>query len=400
MTVVNFDEAGGLTIDRAGYDAFINGNNATFGAVPQISGTNAALLEQILADGNAVQFGAGIYPFNREVQLTRQFDLRGAGRSQTLLWAPQSHFLHMVGGGATYPVLQDLTIEASGNVLRTDAWAVNAIHGLSARDAAFVSYADHAFENDRSQTGGTGCPNYGSKFLNVGVYAGAGKAGFYNWQSGSNVFDNMVDQHTYFANGWCNKKGIIKALFWNTTVHRLCNSNISYAGMDYVYLWDRPSAMTWFGADGNLFEGNSFSFQAIAKCTTSNFFLNVSGNRYLQNSARETGHHYIFANGNTYVGECDSPSPIYEENGNIRNISDAPVYCVTGLLDSGKTKRRLSYFGPRALARDGAKAPSRLIPVPGQPMPDKATTAAEMQMLDMWQKYGDEIHYMQRTEWL
>lgn len=399
MQVLNFDDAGGLTVDQSEYDAFINANSATFGPVPTISSTNRTLLQSILDDGDAVEFGAGIYPFDGEIVLGGKFDLRGSGRGQTLLWAPQSNFLHYTTAGATYPRLKELTIEAQGNVLRTDAWAVNAIHGLVAEDAAFVSYAGHAFENDRTTTGGTGCPIYGSKFTNVGVYAGAGKAAFYEWQSGSNVFDNVVDQHYYFNSRNTNSKGIMKALFWNSTVHLFCNSNISYSGMDYVYFYDRPGSLAWFGAENNLFEGNSYSFQAIAKVSTSNFYLTTRGNRYLQNGARETGHHYILDNGNSYINECDSPSPIYEEHGNIRNRSNAPVYCVTGFLDVGQTKRRLAYFGPRSEARDGQRAPGRLIPVPGQPAPDKATTAAEMQMSDMWTKYGEEIGYMQRMEW-
>lgn len=392
MSVINFDNAGGITIEPNGYDAFINGNNAAFGTVPSISSTNRELLQSILDDGNAVEFGAGIYPFDGEIVLGGKFDLRGAGRGETLLWAPQSHFMHYTTGGATYPRLKELTIEASGNVLRANGWSVNAIHGLLAEDCAFVSYHDHAFETDKSTAGGTGCPIYGSKFSNVGVYAGPGKAAFYEWQSGSNVFDNVVDQHYYFRQKTINKKGAMKALFWNCTVHRLCNSNISYSGMDYVYLFDKPGVMAWFGADNNLFEGNSFAFQSIVKAGTSNLFINTSNNRYLHNVAKENGHAYILFGGNIFIKECDSPAPLYDDGLTIRNQSNATIRAVSGLVDAGKTKRRLLVYEPMTWFDHTDRAHGTLTPV-------TEALADENHMSAMWDKYSSELSYFQVVKW-
>lgn len=395
MAVVNFDEAGGLTVSQADYDAFINGNDATFGpvsaAVLSAGAVNRQILADAIADGDAVKFGAGIYPFDAAVEIGREFDLRGGGRGETLLWSPQAHFLHYTSGGATYPRFSRLTVEAQGNVMRANGWSVNAIHGLLAQDCAFVSYGDHAFETDKTTAGGTGCPTYGSRFTDCGIYAGAGKAGFFEWQSGSNVFDNVVDQHIYFNKRWTISKGTMRALFWNTNVHLWCNSNISYAGMDYVYLVDRYG-LYWLGLRDNLFEGNSHSFQAIAKVSTGNFHLDAAGNRYLQNSARETGHHYIFLTGNSHIRSSDSPTPLYSENMAIRNMSHATVRAVSGLVDAGNTKRRLMVFGPEAWFSASDYAPGTLTPA-------TEALADEIHMGAMWDKYTGQISYVQRTQW-
>lgn len=358
---VKFDWFGSEKANPADYDIFINGSSETFGSIPSIGTTNRDTYSILLAAGYAVDFGEGIYPFDAEVSAASTFFIRGAGRLKTLIWCPNSNFMHFsTSVGAEYPSIKDITIECSGSVILTEAHLVDAIQALILENSFFVSYASHTFWNDFTVAGGTGCPIYGSKITQVGVYAGPAMGCFYGWGSASNVFDNMVDLDKYFNKQNTNDKGITKALFFNSNVRDLCNSNISYSGLEYVYLTDRATTLNTFNAHHNSFETNANSFKAICKCDndTSNIYIDTHSNRY-NGVMTELGYHYIFITGNTYIKSTDSPTPLYGNN--IRNLSDQFVRARTTLIDSGGTKYRLIYFEPRSSLDEGTHVAGKLM---------------------------------------
>lgn len=341
--------------DAADYTTFVNGNNATYGAVPSIAATNRTILKMLIDNGHEVCFGAGIYPFDAELSITGRFRIRGVSRSETLLWAPASNLLHYSSGGATYPAFRDITIEANGSIVLTDAWTTNAIHGFVMERSFFISYADHCFQNDYSTAGGTGCPIYGCKITECAVFAAAGKGGFFGWQSGSNTFDNIVDHHMFFNGVGTRYKGTMKAIFYNSNVRKLTNSNIAYSAFDYAFYWDRASSLVRFNAFDNVFETNTNSFKAIARIDSggSNFYLASRGNQYIGSPTES--YHYICNAGNTYVYEMDAPTPVYGSA--TRNLSATQeVKIVTGLIDSGGTKYRLGLKEPRGIFSGNSQA--------------------------------------------
>lgn len=329
---------------KASYDTFINGNNATFGAVPSISSTNRTILLMLINNFHTVCFGGGIYPFDAELPMTGSFRISGQDRVETLLWAPNSNFFHYSGGGATYAYFRDISIETKNCVILTDAWLTNAFHGLILEKSFFISYEDHTFHNDYSTAGGTGCPIYGSKIVNCAVFAGAGKGCFYGWSSGSNIYDNVVDQFLYWGGQATRFKGIPKAIFYNSNVRKYTNSNISYAGFEYVFYWDRPSSLIFFYAFNNVFETNLNSYKAIVKVASggSNLYISAQKNQYI--GSPTDGYYYILEAGNNYVDGLDA-QPAYGTS--IRNRSNSQTLThVTGLIDSGATKYRLVFREP------------------------------------------------------
>ncbi|PHP27992.1 hypothetical protein [Limimaricola cinnabarinus] len=336
---------------RASYDAFINGSAATFGPVPAIGTKNRTILLMLLQNKHRVRFNGGIYPFDAEiVPGNNSYFFEGQSRDETLLWCPNGNFLHYTAGSAVYPHMKNLTVEAQGSVLLTDAWSANAIHGTLYDQCFFISYGSHCFHNDYSTAGGTGCPIYGSKILNCAVYACAGKGGFFGWQSGSNVYDNVPDRHLFFNGQGTAKKGAMKAIFWNSNVRDYTNSNIAYAYIDYVAYYDRNFYLFNFRATKNIFESNTGSFKAIVKTSgipNSNLFLDTRFNQYVNDVAKENGHQYILTEiGNVYLQGTDSPTPLYGSS--IRNYSDQYVKCITPLLDASQTKYRLRSLCPHS----------------------------------------------------
>ena len=362
----------------AQYNTFINGNNATYGAVPTISTKNRTILDRLIKSGYPVQFGIGIYPFDAAIILSaHNFYISGVDRNTTLLWAPASSFLSYTSGGATYPYIKDIRIEAYNSVLKTQGNTVNAIHGLVLRDSFFTSYADHTFWNDYSIAGGTGCPIYGSKILNTHVYAGPGKGCFYGWGSGSNVFDNVCDLFIFFNGININRKGIANALFWNSNVRSYCNSNISYAGLNYVARFDRSSTLNYFYANNNVFESNTNSFQAIVKAddSLSNLFFGLVNNFYIGNVAKENGYAYILTNGNTYVQHMEANATINSNSAvlygnNIRNFSDQYICAVTTKTDTSGTQYRLVYYEPHSADSDSLLPPISSLLTPSANLAD------------------------------
>jgi hypothetical protein len=340
---------------RPQYDTFINGNNQAFGAAPSINGVNRTILKMLIDNGHEVKFGSGIYPFDAEASITGTFCIKGASRGKTLLWAPTSNFLRYSIGGATYPQLRDLTIEANGSVIRTDAWTVNAIHGLVMERSFFVSYSSHTFHNDYSTAGGSGCPIYGTKVSDCAVFAGPGMGGFFGWNSGSNIFDNLVDHHLFFNGAGTRFKGTMKAIFFNSNVQKLVNSNVAYSAFEYVFYWDRPSSLVRFNAFDNVFETNNQSFQAVARIdsSSSNFYIAARGNQYI--GAPTESYHYICNAGNAYVVEMDAPTPVYGST--LRNLSvSQEVRFVTGLLDNAGTRYRIGMMEPRGAFSGDSRA--------------------------------------------
>lgn len=391
----------GIQANPADYAAFINGASATFGPVPTIAAVNSLLLQALLDEGHAVRLGPGIYPFDAEIELSRHLDIRGAGRGQTLLWFPQSRAFNVASVGMIYPRIKDLTIEASGNVLRIDAAEINGVHGLLIEDAALVSYADHAIMSDKSGVppGDDPAPMYGARFTNVGISAGPGKAATFEWQSGSNVFDDVVDQHLFFDGSQTTAKGVMRAFHWNTDVHLHRNSNLCYGGMDYFYLFEKPGFPAHLGMDGNTFEGNAHAFEAICKTEVDNFYLTARFNKYLT-TPHENGHHFIFNNLNTYVVEEDCPTALYDTKISIRNIGPKPVRAVSGLVDpvaGPQVSRRLMYYGPEAYSRDLTVAPQTFTYRWATADFQAAVTAAHMNAEAT--RYGAEVSGMQVREW-
>ena len=342
------------------YDTFINGTEATYGAAPSISAVNRTILSMLITQRHRTQFGEGIYPFDDAVILNnaRPFNLEGVERARTLLWAPNSPFLHCTQFGAQYCSFDKLTVESDGAVLLTDRGQVQAFHGIEARRCNFKSYSDHCFHNDRTVTGPFSNPMYDTLFHRCGVHAAADKAMFYEWDSGSNIYDDVVETFRFFNRVATNHKGIPKAMFWNSNAKVYKNSNITYSGMDYVFYADRSGLWRWTACD-NVFEaafdGNSFQAIARAETGSGNVHINFRDNLYILDTGLETGYPFVLLAANVFVYNFDGPKPIFS-NG-VRNLSDNYVQSVTGLLDSGGTKYRLRYYEPHSrdsLGNDGA----------------------------------------------
>lgn len=344
------------------YNTYINGANSTFGAAPAISATNRTILDMLIVNDHAVTFGVGIYPFDATVTSTKAWYITGVDRIHTLLWAPNSTFLSLLVGGAEYPYFQNISVEAKNQIIYTRANTFNAIHGLMLLNSFFISYINHAFWNDSTVPGGTGCPIYGSKILNCAVYAGAGKGCFAYWLSASNVYDNVVDQFLYFNRQSTIRKGIPLALFYNSNVRDYCNSNIAYGGLRYVAYYDRPSALFTFNAHNNIFESNTNSFDAIVKAdaSTSNLNLDIGANVYIGTVARENGYKYILLLGNTYLNNNTDDVVLYGNT--IRNYSSQYVRAVTTKTDSAGTKYRLAYYEPHSSDETGNSGGSLVTP--------------------------------------
>lgn len=351
----------------ADYLTFINPGQPTYGAIPKISATNRTIYRMLLDLEYPVKFGMGVYPFDAELSIKHDFKINGAGKAVTLLWAPNSNFFNFEEAkGSFYPYINDITIEADGNIIRTTGWITNAIHELVIENSHFISYNNHAFYNDKTTAGGTGTPIYGTKVTNSAVGAGDGFSGFAGWQSASNVFDAVHNNFQYFAGGNPAKlaeKGTMLALFYNSNVLSYTNSNISYGALEYVYVVDVAGLYSFY-AYHNIFEKTPVSFQAIVKTSNvSNFRLRTRGNQYIDRNepdatARETGYHYILNGGNIYVDESDSPTPLFGSN--IRNRSNEFLRVVTNNIDSGGTKFRLEYHEPKSVNADGTSTTNRL----------------------------------------
>ena len=375
---------------QTAYNTFINGNSASFGTIPSISDVNRTILTMLVAQGHAVCFGGGIYPFDDECVVTTQFKISGVSRNTTLLWCPNSNLFAYYTVGATYPYFKNISVEVNNSVIYTQAWTVNAIHGLVMEDSFFISYADHTFYNDKTTSGGTSCPIYGTKVQNCAVYAGAGKGCFKEWSSGSNIFDNVVDQFIYFNGQATNAKGITKAIFWNSSARMYCNSNITYSGLDYIAYYDRASNLFNFAAYDNVFEAGTYSFQAIVKidAASSNLDLNIGRNNYIGNVSKENGYPYILLAGNTYLRGMTDAVVLYGNT--IRNYSDSYVRSVTTLIDSGATKYRLAYYEPHSSDETGNSASSLATPT--------STLAALVGMSSIYAADSANISFVQVTK--
>jgi len=333
--VINFDWFDNEQSTKTELETFINGNNATFGTVPTISDKNSTILQMLRDNNFSVYFGKGIYPFDIQINGGIK-EIEGYNRRETLLWFPQSIGFYM-NSGSTYGSVKNITIESYGSVFQIENNAI--FHGFLVQDSFLVSYSDHAI----NQISGL---IYGSKFENVAVYGGEDKGGFYNMSSGSNVFHNVVDMHIYFSRtGVTNDKGVLKALFYNTSAREFSNSNISYAGLKYVIFIDIPG-LYYFTAHNCVFEANTHSFQAICKTDTSNFYINFYDNRYIGDVLQENGYAFILENGNTYVINMDNDILMYGNN--IKNQSALPIRNVSTLVDVGGTKYRLEYKMPKS----------------------------------------------------
>ena len=342
------------------YEAFTNGGVATYGPVPAIGSANRIILKMLIDNQHKVRFGDGIYPFDDEVEITggRAFRLEGTDAAHTLLWAPNSAFIHYTSGNASLPYIRNLTVEASGSILLTDAWAVNSIHGLRLTDGVFISYANHAFYNDKTISGGTGCPIYGTKVENCSIYAGPDMGGFHSWTSGSNIFDNLVDAHLFFDGSSTAEKGIMRAIFWNSNVRRLANSNVTYAGFDYVFYVDEFGQFV-FSADNNVYETNANGYKAIVKDVASSFlYIDTRANQYI-GAPTENGLHYHLLGGNSRIYYTDSPTPLYSSS--LQNASGDYIRGVTEPVDVGGTKSRLVFMEPHTLKDDGTQYGTTLI---------------------------------------
>lgn len=359
--IVQFDWFDNEVSTQADYDTFINGQNATFGNIPNISDTNRIITKMLLENKYLIYYGIGIYPFDNSVDLGNyNFRIVGTGREQTLLWSPQSSFLNIISGSPTKPYINNISIEANEEVLRTQSNTVNAIHGLMCSNSTFISYSENTFHNDTSVAGGTGCPWYGSKFENLTVNAGNDKGCFTNLQSGSNIYDNVVDSHEYFNRMPPSKKQIPKAIFYNSNVKSYLNSNIAYSGLKYVFYSDLALAFRTFTAKGNVFEeGGDATFQAICKVVNaSNFIINVSLNTYVGNVSKENGYKYILnGNGNVTIEDFDIDEVIYGLP--IRNKSNKTIKAYSPNTDVGNTKSRLSVYSPFSTYQ-GINAQSKL----------------------------------------
>jgi len=362
---VQFDWFDCERLDSSEYDTFINGSNSTFGAIPTISDKNRIITKMLINNKFIIKYGLGIYPFDDEITLSagggvNNFRLLGSGREKgTLLFSPNGNFLHFISGGSVNPFLMDICIEADGSVILTDAGTVNSIQALRAEDSSFRSYNNHCFFNDISITGGTGCPIFGTKFLECTVYAGEGKGCFYGWRSGSNIFDNVVDGNQFFNGVSVNSKGYIRAIFYNSNVRKLTNTNISYSGFDYVAYYDLAGLST-FNAYDNVFETANYPYKAILKTDASGINLNLETkrNQYI-GTPSETGFHYIVTASNVNIKNgTDSPTPLFGNN--IRNQSPEYIRAVTTKTDSGGTKYRLAYYEPYSYLNGNASSATLL----------------------------------------
>ena len=328
----------------AEYNTFINQNNPTYGAAPAITDANRVITKMLIDQEFPIKYGSGIYPFDAEVEISSRYHITAESRSKTLLWCPTSNFLNMTSRGADIPYIGDISIEANGNILRVQGWTVNAIQEPLYRNCNLISYAEHAFYLDTTTSGGTGAPNYGSKFENIFIYAGPDKACFYGFKSASNVYDNVCDSNFFFNRRSTNVKGTAKAMFWNCSMLDYCNSNISYAGLDYVYLYDEPNSLCFFAANNNVFEANTSSFQAIVKIDTANANIKCFGNQYTGDVSKENGYKFILKVGNCVIKSLDID--VIPQAQNIRNQSPQTIKAVGFPIDSGNTKYRLTVYAP------------------------------------------------------
>lgn len=338
------------------YSTFINGTNTEFGIVPQISDTNRLILKNHI-DKYIIKFGLGIYPFDDLIEINGNFKLKGIDTTKTLIWCPNSSFLYMSSGGALYPFIENISIEAYNNVLQTLGNKGNTIHGLLLNYVKCISYKDHVFYNNRSASSGTVCPIYGSKANFSQFYAGRDKGCFTNYVSASNIYENIVDAFTYFNGVSLNFKGIMRCLFWNSTVFEMRESNILYGGMKYVAYYDNEITPTHtFNARRCIFEGAGNTevaeerkgFLNIIKCDSaygsiSNFHIRIEDCQLVTNTFDEG----VAINLSGAVANCYANIPsdfyVYGTNG-FYNTGENIVYAISKPLDVQATKRRLLIY--------------------------------------------------------
>lgn len=339
------------------YKLFINGRNTEFGTTPSISETNRLILKNHI-NNYIISFGLGIYPFDNKIEIGNcNFRIKGIDPSKTLIWCPYSSFLYMNTGGGTYPFIKNISIEVLNNILCTLANKVNGIHGMILDSVKGISYADHVFYNDRSISGGTGCPIYGSKINFSQFYAGRDKGCFTNYTSGSNIYNNVVDAFQYFDGTNTGYKGIMRSLFWNSTVFELRESNILYGGMKYVAYYDNEiTPVHKFNARRCIFEGAGNTevagerkgFLNIIKCDStygniSNLYIGIEDCTLISNTFDEG----VAINLSEAVVNCylNIPSNFYVYGtNNTYNIGKNTLYAISKPLDINLTKRRLLIY--------------------------------------------------------
>lgn len=213
-------------VSKNTYDSFINGNNNTYGNIPEISSVNRTIYTNHSAK-YTIKFGNGIYPFDDTVD-TRIREIFGINRHETLLWFPNSAGIS--AGLDRNTSIHDIWIESK---LYTIGIKANTYpHAPIIKDASFISYEDHVFYN----LGGL----YGGLFQNLTVYspANAETAGFYGFGSNSNVFINVVDAHIFFNRINTNKKGKMFSLFYNCSVKEYTEFNVTYSGFKYLFYYN------------------------------------------------------------------------------------------------------------------------------------------------------------------
>ena len=386
---VLFDWYGPEKLSLTDYNTFINGANPTFGTIPTISSRNRLVLKNLIDDNTPISFGSGIYPFDDEITMASgiEFKIEGVSKNDTLLFCPNGNFIHYTAGGATHPYFKNIRIESKNSIVLTDAGTVNAIHAFNMSNVFAISYEDHTFHNDYTITGGTGCPIYGCKIEDSAFYCGDAKGMFYGWGSANNIFDNVTDLHYYYNGQNTNAKGIAKAIFYNSNAKKFCNSNIAYSGMDYVVYADRPSVLFTIGLYNNVFEYNTYSFQAIVKIVvgSSNINLRVSGNTYI-GAAKENGYYYILQAGRQRFYEFTDDVPVYADS--IENHTDDYIRYSTSLVDVGGTKYRISMSEPHTSSEDSTLLSSKLL-TPSQ------ETAESIGMGDIYSSDSANISYVQ-----
>ena len=390
--IVNFDWFDNEKSTLADYNTFINANDAAFGAIPSISDANRLIYKMLVDNSYTVQFGQGIYPFDDEIEVgNNTFYIMGEGRENTLLWLPQSNFLHYITGGALYPYIRNITIEAWGNVLLTDAHAVNGIHAPRLSNSVFISYSDHTFYNDATIPGGTGCPIYGGEFNNLSLHSGTDKGFFTGYGSGSNIYDNVVDMHKYFGDIYnTSAKNFPYAIFYNSSVKNYLNSNIVYAGLRYVFYANKVGTSFKFFASKNIFESGGGAYYAICKVeNTLTFSLSVEDNGYI-GTPTENGYHYILDCPVTKVYNCDSPT--FLKTPNVKNYASYPIRSVTYPIDGGGTEYRLCVDAP--FSAEGEDFASQDVAVLNQDVADFYGFG------DLYAAYPDSVSFIRITDTL
>jgi len=359
----------------AQYNKFINRGGQGYGEIPNISDANSTILQMILDGKFSVQFGQGIYAFDKQIE--RGFrSIKGYDKQYTLLWFPLSTALY-ADVGSTYATIDNLTIESKGECMITIGTAV--YHGLNVNNATFVSYEEDTFKQESGLI-------YGSKWTNVQVFAGIQKSCFSGLSSGSNVYHNVVDMHLFYSRIETTKsKGTIKAMFYNSSCRAYTDSNNSYAGMDYLLLID-AYGMFSFTAYNNVFESQETSWQAITKVDTANFTFNFYDNNYIDLSGgvdpspRENGYQHIFLGGNNFIKNY--PQNIYSYGINVGNQSNNVVRNITPKIDANKTRYRLEYLEPNS-----SRGEQSLLP-PTQENADKYGFS------EIYEKDKDSISYI------